>query len=220
MAMTSPTEMGTQTRTVQNRVLEGTERIIHVSETIDKEWEGRVIDEIIYRILLTVSSTSWMAVIFGIKEILLLPDPFHVKFLVGAVTVLIATAAAVLILLRRSGQEEMKDLSDCVLADQEFLPVYLGYCFVALSVDRFSVFTAVFLIVSVFVYLTQSCYFNLTLLFLGYHFYHGSTSLGTKLFLIVKGKIIRNVQGIEITGLRRINNITYLEIKHRRKRAD
>ena len=79
---------------------------------------------------------------------------------------------------------------DVHLADGEFLPTYLGYFFVALSISDLLSLIFIYLILLVFVCLSQTKYFNPIYLLFGYHFYHAATEHGTNIFIVVYGKVI------------------------------
>lgn len=164
----------------------------------------------IYRIILTVSATIWMVVVFGIKQ----RWTFCI-FPTEAVSVVLMLIPIVLsgISLMLSGAFEQDSVQNCkesVLADNDFLPVYLGYFLVSLSINDFTTLYFIYIIVFIFTFLTQTQYFNPVFLLFGYHFYHVVTSQGTTIFLIVKGKAIRNVQDIKFTNMRRLNDTTYI----------
>lgn len=101
---------------------------------------------------------------------------------------------------------------DCTLADSDFLPSYLGYFFVALSVndDCICIVIELYLILVFFVYLAKAQYFNPMYLLFGYHFYHVVTEKDRKLFCIIKGNVIHDSQDINFDQLRRINNTTFI----------
>lgn len=168
---------------------------------------------VIFRFILTANATSWMVVIYGIKEqwkFWLLPD-----WATGLALLLIPIVLSLLSLALTGalGHDELRSCQECVLADHEFLPVYLGYFFVALSINDCMTLCFVYAIVFVFTFLTQTQYFNPIFLLFGYHFYHITTELGTKRFLISKGKVICNASDMEFTDLRRINDTTYISRK-------
>ena len=75
------------------------------------------------------------------------------------------------------------------LADNEFLPVYLGYFFVSLSIADCYTMAAVYVLVFIFTYLSQTQYFNPVYLLFGYHYYHVLTPKGTNVFVIKKGEV-------------------------------
>ena len=49
-----------------------------------------------------------------------------------------------------------------------------------------------YIIVFVFTFISQTQYFNPIFLLFGYHYYHVLTPQGTKVFIIARGKVIRN----------------------------
>ena len=95
-------------------------------------------------------------------------------------------------------------------ANNAFLPSYLGYFFVALSVNSNETLWFVFIILFVFTYLSQTLYFNPLFLFFGYHFYNISTTNKSKLFVISKDEI-NKIDDIEFSNLKRINNFTFID---------
>jgi len=97
------------------------------------------------------------------------------------------------------------------LADNEFLPVYLGYFFVSLSITNWYTMATIYFLVFIFTYLSQTQYFNPIYLLFGYHYYHILTTQGTRVFVIKKGKVIRNKKNIFFEHLRRINDTTFIE---------
>ena len=80
-----------------------------------------------------------------------------------------------------------------------------GFCEQA----AFSVY--LYLIVFVFTFLSQTQYFNPIFLLFGYHYYHILTDQGTQVFVITKGRVIRNKTNITFKNLRRINDTTYIQ---------
>lgn len=167
----------------------------------------------IFRFILTVNATSWMVVIYGIKEqwsLWVIPDwgTGLALLLIPIVLSLVSIALAGFF-----GHDGMRSCQECVLADHEFLPVYLGYFFVVLSINNCMTLCFVYAIVFVFTFLTQTQYFNPVFLLFRYHFYHVTTEQGTKAFLIAKGRVIRNAKDVEFTDLQRINDTTYISRK-------
>lgn len=163
-----------------------------------------------FRLILTIGATFWMIIIFVIKE--------HWTFCslpVGVVSTAfilfpITLSGIFFVLFRFLERDSLEECIECVLADNDFLPVYLGYFFVALSINDFITLCYVYTIIFVFTFLTQTQYFNPVFLVFGYHFYHVVTSRGTKIFIIKRGKIIRNVRDMKFDDLRRLNDTTYI----------
>ena len=100
-----------------------------------------------------------------------------------------------------------------MLADNEFIPTYLGYFFVALSVSDNITMLFLYGIVFTFTFLSQTQYFNPLYLLFGYHYYHVLTEQGTRVFVIVRGKVIRNRVEMSFNKLKRVNDTTYLAIR-------
>lgn len=97
------------------------------------------------------------------------------------------------------------------LANNNFLPTYLGYFFVSLGIEDISTLIVVFLIIYVFTYLSQTLYFNPLFLLFGYHFYFIKTSGNVKIFLITREKI--KIPGtVGFNRLKRINNYTFIDL--------
>ena len=92
------------------------------------------------------------------------------------------------------GSDSLEGCQEFSLADNEFLPTYLGY-----------------FIVFVFTFLSQTQYFNPIYLLFGYHYYHILTEQGTQVFVITKGSVIRNKTNITFKNLKRINDTTYIQ---------
>ena len=95
-------------------------------------------------------------------------------------------------------------------ANNSFLPSYLGYFFVALSVNDIDTLLFVYGILFVFTYLSQALYFNPLFLIFRFEFYNITTTNGSSVFLISKEKY-KIPTDIEISCSRRINDYTYIE---------
>lgn len=105
---------------------------------------------------------------------------------------------------------EEGDLVSIGHANNSFLPSYLGYFFVALSVPNESTLGFVYATLFLFTFKSQALYFNPLFLLYGYSFYDAETRNGTSIFLITK-KSYRMPKAIEIFNVRRINGYTFLE---------
>lgn len=169
--------------------------------------------KLLFRVLLTINATSWMLVVYGIKEgvtlwnipqglfgILMLCIPFILSFISIVITSFL-------------GVDSIEECQEFGLADNEFLPTYLGYFFVSLGISDITTMLYMYLIVFVFTFLSQTQYFNPMYLLFGYHYYHILTKRGTRVFVIAKGKVIRKKDEISFDNLRRINDTTYIQRK-------
>lgn len=165
----------------------------------------------IYKLLLTINATSWMGIIYAIKEewtIGRIP-----VWLFGLILLMIPVVLSIisLLLTKKFGKETLSDCVEISLADGEFLPVYLGYFFVSVGVAEDLTMLIVFVIVFIFTFISQTQYFNPILLLFGYHYYHILTKNGTKIFVIKKGNVARKASELSIENLRRINDTTFIE---------
>ena len=165
--------------------------------------------EKLYKLFLTLNATSWVVVIYIIKEdftIAPLPAWLFGIFLLIAPVMLSALSIFFTLLMDKDTLENCVDVAE---ANNSFLPIYLGYFFVGLGVEKFQHLVFVYLIIFMFTYVAQTQYFNPIFLLFGYRFYNAKTSKGTKIFLIVK-KNIRRASDIRFKNLRRINDTTFI----------
>ena len=169
--------------------------------------------KLLYKGTLAFNSIAWMLVVYLIKQqwtmfglpiwgmgliLLLLP------ILLSVVSVQFAKGL---------GNASLRSCKEGTLADNEFLPVYLGYFFVSLSVPDNTTMGFLSGIIFIFTCLSQTQYFNPLYLLLGYHFYHVLTPEGTRIFIIAHGEVIRNWNEVSFEKLKKINNTTYLALR-------
>lgn len=171
----------------------------------------------LFKLLLTFNATSWMLVVYGIKEEWTwgcVP-----RIVVGIVLLMIPVMLSLIsiVLAGCLSKDTLNCCQDYSLADNEFLSTYLGYFFVSLSVTDNTTMVFMYIIVFTFTFLSQTQYFNPIYLLFGYHFYHVQTPKGTKIFVIAKGPVRRSKNQIYFSELRRINDTTYLERKGKNK---
>ncbi len=115
-------------------------------------------------------------------------------------------------LSRWLGKDEFKD-GDIVAiehANNSFLPSYLGYFFVALSIGNCETLLFVYGILFVFTFLSQALYFNPLFLIFRFEFYSVTTKKGATLFLISRKKY-KTPPDVQIASVSRINNYTFIE---------
>ncbi|KQS19815.1 hypothetical protein ASF99_07980 [Exiguobacterium sp. Leaf187] len=103
-------------------------------------------------------------------------------------------------------------INNVEMVNHSFLPTYLGYFFVSLSIlDRdWIVFGFIYSIVFVFTFYSQTNYFNPIFILMNYHFYYVTTTNNTKVFLITK-KLIKNPKMYKFNNLKRINDFTFID---------
>ena len=189
---------------------------------------------ILFRCILTVSATFWMVIVYGfnqgwtlfsavsnlfpklreiINSIPVLLTVTNCKWVLAGllVGVIMFLSRLVIWLSKWAGGEDELECKEISLADNSFLPVYLGYFFVSLSIGDIETMTLIYLLIFVFTYKSQTQYFNPAFLLMGYHFYDVSTKQGTRIFVIHKGAVIKNPNQILFENLKRINDTTFIE---------
>ena len=169
----------------------------------------------LFRFLLTLNATLWMIVVYALKaEWTYQSIPaWGIALLILCLPILLSALS--IGISSKLVSDSIHGCSECSLADQEFLPVYLGYFFISLSVPDDITMLFLYIIVFVFTFISQTQYFNPIFLLFGYHYYHVLTPQGTKVFIIARGKVIRNKSYLAFDNLRRINDTTYIVQKGR-----
>lgn len=104
-------------------------------------------------------------------------------------------------------------------ANKEYLPVYLSYFFVSLSISgssqeglAYGVLLVFVLIIWVFTSLTTTYYFNPLLLLMGYKFYNVTSNNGIELFILSRRVIRKNEKDIVFPNLKKLTEFVYIEI--------
>lgn len=101
-------------------------------------------------------------------------------------------------------------------ANEYFLPIYLSYILVAISISTFKAFFIIFILIATLLYFSKSAFFNPILLVLGYKFYHITNTKGLKILLIIKYDI-KNISDFKMQDLtnsitvKKINEYTYIQ---------
>ncbi len=172
--------------------------------------------KVLYQFFLAFNSTWLIAVVFLVKE------KYRFNFLDNYNTYcswilfvflpIILTALSFLVAMRLPKDKlQSTSVKEIELANNNFLPTYLGYFFVSLGVDDVPTLVVVFLLIYIFTFLSQTLYFNPIFLLFGYNFYFLKTSGNVKIFLITRKQLkTPGEDGFE--NLRRINNYTFIDL--------
>lgn len=155
---------------------------------------------------------AWMGLIYYVNNRSML-DVINISIAFTLFVLPVALTAVTVICMKCFDKECLDDIEEVMLADHEFLPVYLGYFFVAVSITNLHTMMLVFGIIYMFTYLSQNQYFNPILLIAGYHFYHVMTKSGTRIFIICKGHVIKHCSYIEKRYVYRISDTTFLAME-------
>lgn len=170
--------------------------------------------EMIYRMLLTFNSTSFILVIYLIQNkyyfLSLENRPLWISHITFLVFPIVLTGISLLLKRYLSSDSIECEITEVELANHGFLPSYLGYFFVALSVKDVEVMVFVYAVLFLFTYLSQVIYFNPLFLCFRYHFYYVVTENNVKQ-LIISRKRIRTTENLSFPRLRRINFFTYID---------
>lgn len=175
-----------------------------------------------FRLLLTFNATSLLVIVylvqngctidpFFIMDDYLVIVPNYISYLIYILIPILLTGLSIF-LSSKLGKDEFKkgDVVSIEHANNSFLPSYLGYFFVALSIGGWEVLVFVYGILFVFTFLSQALYFNPLFLFFGFEFYNIKTKSGAAIFLISRHKY-KTPEEVEIPGANRINNYTFIE---------
>ena len=175
--------------------------------------------------VLTFNATSLLVIIFAVQKgyslgyffsgiacfdwIVALPNSVS-YLLYFLITVLLTGLSAWL--SKFLGRDEFKtgEIASIEHANNSFLPSYLGYFFVALSIGNWETLWFVYGLLFVFTLLSQALYFNPLFLLFGYEFYNITTKNGTAIFLISRERY-KKPDDIQIPVAYRINNYTFIE---------
>ncbi|MDY0387530.1 MAG: hypothetical protein RBT65_10465 [Methanolobus sp.] len=173
-----------------------------------------------FKLLLTLNSLALSLLVFLIKEEVTI-NPLHSYLsILPAIISYIFYFGIVLVLtwismyLTNSLDTDTIDKNSISViepANDAFLPSYLGYFFVALSVPNIEVFLYVFGIICVFIYHSRISYFNPIFFLIGYNFYYITNNKNTKILLITR-KQLKEPKNAEFDNLKRINNYTFMDI--------
>lgn len=175
----------------------------------------------VFRLLLTFNATSLLVIVFCIQQGYSLDYFFqhasgslwagNISFIFYISVPLILTWLS-LRLSRLLPKDDFKsgEVEAIEHANNSFLPSYLGYFFVALSIPNWETLIFVYGMLFVFTLLSQALYFNPLFLIFGYEFYNIRTKTGTAIFLISRERY-KKPSAVSIDTAFRINDYTFIE---------
>ena len=166
-----------------------------------------------YHMLLTANSIVLLIIIYIVKEKLFI-QKLGELFSIILYTLLPITLTYLCIKLSSCLQNDRTNLNieRIELANDAYLPSYLGYFFVALSIPTKDTTTLyfIFFIIFIFIFCSQALYYNPLFLIFGYKFYYVTNSKKMKIFIISKREI--NGDGnLIFENLKRINDYTFID---------
>lgn len=175
-----------------------------------------------FRLFLTFNATSLILVVYLVKSQVVLNGihplttnmPHFVSYIIYFLVPVFFTYLSLLLSNKLSNdsieaEQGTSAIREMEQANNAYLPSYLGYFFVALSVPHCDTLIFVFIILFLFTFLSQTLYFNPLFLIFGYQFYYLTTINNVKIFLITKGKL-KAPNNLSFPKLKRINNFTFI----------
>lgn len=177
--------------------------------------------EYIFKFCLTLNSLLLSLVVFLIKEGIVINSlypylsslPDIISYILYLSVVLIFTGLSMR-LINFLGTDTIDAGSISVIepANDAFLPSYLGYFFVALSIPNIEVFLYVFGIIYIFIFYSRISYFNPIFFLFGFNFYYLVNNKNIKVLLITR-KQIKEPKSAAFNNLKRINNYTFMDME-------
>lgn len=175
----------------------------------------------LFRLLLTLSATSLLLIIYLVHKGHTLGDlmchraiaqwPNYYSYILYLLVPILLTGLSILLCpLLGKDSFEKGSIATIEHANNSFLPSYLGYFFVALSINNLETLAFVYTVLFAFTFLSQALYFNPLFLIFRYEFYNITTVNGAAIFLI-SPKHYKTPDEIDIALAYRINNYTYIE---------
>lgn len=166
----------------------------------------------LYKIVLTFNATASMLFIYLVKEECWIPHLGSWSIAVYIICLLLGTKICMalrFVLESASIEQGIREIS--ITTDGQ-ITVFLGYFFVALSIpDDWRIFVVVYIMVTLFIYNSQTIYFNPLLCLMGYNFYEVYTQKGTRIYVITQEKNIKGTEGLAFPRLRKINEFTFID---------
>lgn len=112
------------------------------------------------------------------------------------------------------------DIQRLAPVNNEYLPIYLGYIFVALSIPnpgdgRIDIISllVVYIMICLFVTFSKSLSFNPVFIIYGYGYYKVLTKSNIEVFIISKRKFNKQAEHITFPQLRKINEFVFFDVK-------
>lgn len=168
--------------------------------------------KLLFKIMLAFNSIMLLLIVYLTKETiwLLCLGEYTLALYVAIPIVISAICLALANCLSHDSIEN--GIENVELANDSYLPGYLGYFFVALSIPEGNMITLCFIfgMLFVFSFCSQSLYYNPIFLLFGYKFYYLTKENGMKILLISKRKIMK-AGDLKFDDLRRINDFTFID---------
>lgn len=177
---------------------------------------------IAFRLLLTLNATCLLVIIFLVNKNLALGDllpnnqilsalPNYLSFgFYSFIPVALTWLSIKLAKFLPNNNFKKGAITEIGHANNAFLPSYLGYFFVALSINEPRTLAFIYSVLFIFTFLSQALYFNPLFLLFGYRFYNIKTKNGLEAFLISK-EDYKLPEEVSLPICHTINDYTFVE---------
>ena len=174
--------------------------------------------------IMALASTSLLPAIYFIKSEV---EMFHTQckcintvldlmLLLGIPVVLSVFS---LLCMRAQGKDSINTgVSEITPVNHEYLPVFLGYIFVSLSMPntqaggiQWMTLIVVYLLICLFVTCSKTLCFNPIFIVFGYGYYQVTTNNGVKVFVMTKRTIRKGGKKPTFPHLRKVNELVYID---------
>lgn len=179
---------------------------------------------VVCHFIIALASTSLLPAIYFIKSEVKL---FHTRCecinmvldLAALLGVPIALSVLSLMWMKAQSKDSINnDVSEITPVNHEYLPVYLGYIFVSLSMPntqnggiQWMTLIVVYLLICLFVTCSKTLCFNPIFIVFGYGYYQVTTGNGVKVFVITKATIRKGGVKPTFPHLRKVNELVYVD---------
>lgn len=121
-------------------------------------------------------------------------------------------------MLNQSKDSINNGVSEITPVNHEYLPVYLGYIFVSLSMPNsqaggicWMTLIVVYMLICLFVTCSKTLCFNPIFIVFGYGYYQVTTSNGVKVFVMTRRTIRKSGERPTFPHLRKVNELVYID---------
>lgn len=167
----------------------------------------------LYKLLLTLNSTSLLLLVYLVKGGIWIRGLGEYSIIIYVICVLAFTKGCLIFTFILKNDNIEGGIEEISLANDSYMPSYLGYFFVALSIpdNNWTLFICIYAIIYLFSMNSQSLYFNPLFMLFGYNFYYINSKNHLKIFVISRQKNIRDAEELRFCTLKRINEFTFID---------
>lgn len=178
----------------------------------------------VFRFYMAMAATSLLPAIYFIKVDIKFFE-FECKALNVCINLIVMLSIPIIMSLlslswmkKQSDDSIMSGVCEIVPVNQEYLPVYLGYIFVSLSLPvltcgkiDWQTLSVVYLLISIFVAFSKTLCFNPLFIVFGYGYYQVTTKNGVKVFVITKRNIRKGSDTAVFKQLHKVNELVFID---------